>query len=332
LGTANLEVTKEGVLAGDIIPGVISKYSIIGGNNNTFSDVFALTPLATTPSAGAYYDELSTDPENPSDLFHVKMKAIASGSGEVSFPVARINNPGEQFRTLADLQYAGPQDFSQASENVYIEGPVTGEPYTAIELSDFEVAYKGGKVRIRWKTESETENLGFIIKRALVFGNDNYGAFEVIDTYIENDDLVGAGTTTKKTNYLYWDTSVKPGVSYAYVLQDVDQGGHICESEPVIVAIPESNAIKTDEFVFSASYPNPFNPAFVVPFELFKSTIVDIKLYDVSGRLITVVADREFAPGTYNLMVNGSDLSSGVYLLRTRVEGIVNTQKMLLVK
>ncbi len=329
-GTSSLEFEMIGILAKEVIPG-LSAYEIYD-SQNTFSDVFSLTFEAIYTENPDFYDPVSSDPEDPSDLFHIKMKAIAAGSGEVSFPDTRINNAGEQFWTLANLQYAGPTDFSESVEPVYIEGPVTGEPYTSIELSQFNAACKGGKVRLKWKTDSETENLGFIVKRALVFGEDIYGAFEIIDTYIENEDLIGAGTTSKKTNYMFWDKAVKPGLTYAYVLQDVDQGGHIRECEPVVVNVPESNAIETDEFVFSSSYPNPFNPAFVVPFELFKSTIVDIKLYDVSGRLVTVVADREFVPGSYNLFVNGSNLSSGVYLLRTRVEGIVNTQKMLLVK
>ncbi|MDZ7821142.1 MAG: hypothetical protein U5N26_04625 [Candidatus Marinimicrobia bacterium] len=38
------------------------------------------------------------------------------------------------------------------------------------------------------------------------------------------------------------------------------------------------------------------------------------------------------APGTYNLLMDSANLSSGMYLLRTRVENFVETQKMMLVK
>jgi hypothetical protein len=328
-GTANLEITMTGILTTEVFPGY-GAYRV-HNSQNTFSDVFALTFEAIYKDNPSDYPQVSTDPNNPSDFFHIKMKAKAAGSGEVSFPYARINNSGDQFWTLANLQYAGPADFSEASEPVYIEGPVTGEPYTSIELDYFTVANKGGKVRLRWRTQSETENSGFIVKRALVFG-ELYGAFEIVDSYATNDELTGAGTTSKKTDYMYWDREVKPGVTYAYVLQDVDYEGHIRECEPVIVAIHESKIISNDKFEFSSSYPNPFNPAFVVPFELFSATTVDIRLYDVTGHLVKIVADREFSAGKYNLLVNGNNLSSGVYLLRTQVEGIVNTQKMLLVK
>ena len=329
-GTTKLEYQKIGLLGNDIIDDVISEYDVLNANN-TFSDVFAITYEASTPSASSYYDPISTDSENPSDLFHIKMKAKASGSGEVSFPGARIANINDQFRTLADLQYEGPVDLSEANEAVYIEGPVNGEPYTSIELLSLEAVYKGGMVRMKWKTASETENLGFIIKRVVKIGN-YAGIYEEIASYVDNDALLGAGTTNTKTTYIYFDKTVKPGVQYVYILQDVDFAGHIRESEPITVNVPESNIIKTDLYTFTASYPNPFNPTFIVPFELYQGTTVDIKLYDVSGRLVEVVAEKEFAAGQYNLLVDGSNLSSGMYLLKTKVDNITKTQKMLLVK
>ena len=269
-GTSNIEYTQTGLLASTIY-GMFPAYEITNGVAHTFENVFCITFEAAFSNPDYYTELVSSDPENPSDLLHIKMKAIAAGSGEVSFPVSRINNVDGLFWTVGEpgLQYVGPHDFSAAVEPVYIEGPVTGEPYTSIELDYFSADNKGSKVRLRWRTQSETENLGFIVKRALVLDEGVYGLYEVIDSYVDNDELVGAGTTTKKTDYLYWDNEVKPGVSYAYVLQDVDEGGHIRECEPVIVTVKETKVISNDKFEFTSSYPNPFNPSFVVPFELY---------------------------------------------------------------
>lgn len=328
IGTSGLVAKKVGILSK--VASGFELYNLFNSQNPR-ADVFSLTFEANYTNLDLY-DPISTDPNNPSDLYHIKMKAIAAGSGEVSSADARITDAEDQFFALKDLlQYAGPNDFSAAVEPVSIEGPVNGEPFTSIELAYFQVADKGGKVRLRWRTESETENQGFIVKRALAFG-EHIGAYEVIDSYNTYDDLIGVGTTSKKTDYFYWDKTVRPGVTYAYVLQDVDYEGHIRECEPVLVTIRESKIISNDKFEFSSSYPNPFNPAFVVPFELYSATTVDIRLYDVTGHLVKIVADREFSAGEYKLLVNGNNLSSGVYLLRTQVEGIVNTQKMLLVK
>lgn len=329
-GTQNLVIEKAGILAGDIVPDMLTKF-IIHNSNNTFNDVFSISFEPAVTSSPGYYEPLSTDENNPSGLFHIKIKAIASGSGEVLFPYTRINDVHDQFRTYANVQYDGPMDFSLSNEEVYIQGPVSGEPYTSIELKSLEAAYKGGMVRLKWKTASETENMGFIIKRA-AYSGEMIGIYEELDTYLENDALLGAGTTSNNTTYMWFDKSVRPGSQYAYVLQDVDYEGHIRESEPIIVTIPENTILTTDKFEFAAGYPNPFNPYFVVPFEIFEATAVDIRVYDMQGRLVKVLADREFAPGTYNLLMDGSGLSSGMYLLRTQVENFVETQKMMLVK
>lgn len=331
-GTSSLEYKKIGLLAGHVPDNEsVDKYYIYNSNNR-FTDVYSIAFEASVTGSPDIFGEMSTDPQNPSGLFHIKMKAKAAGSGSVSFPETRINGVHDQFFSYANLQYEGPMDFSAAVEAVEIQGPVTGEPYTAIELESLDAAYKGGMVRIKWKTASETENLGFILKRAVVGGGGQTGIYEEIDSYVNNEKLKGAGTTEHNTTYMYFDKTVKPGTKYAYVLQDVDYEGHIRESEPLIVNIPENQVIKSDEFVFSSGYPNPFNPSFIVPFELYSPQSVDIRLYDMTGRQVRVIADSEMPAGNYNILVDGSDLSSGTYLLRARIDNAVKTQKMLLVK
>ncbi|MFA5706591.1 MAG: T9SS type A sorting domain-containing protein [Candidatus Neomarinimicrobiota bacterium] len=322
-GTENLVVTRKGILDNSML------YQITN-SNNTAPNLFAFSFISPySINEKQYYTKVSNDALNPSDLFHIKMKVKASGSGILQFP---DNIPMEElYWTLSDQTYTGGLDITDANEDVYIEGPIAGEPYTSIELKSLDAVYKGGMVRLKWKTASETENMGFIIKRALC-SDDMIGIYEEVDSYRENDALLGAGTTSNNTTYLWFDKSVRPGLKYAYVLQDVDYEGHIRESDPVIVTIPENKILTTDKFEFAAGYPNPFNPYFVVPFEIFEATAVDIRVYDMQGRLVKVLADREFAPGTYNLLMDGSGLSSGMYLLRTRVENFTETQKMMLVK
>ncbi|MDZ7797652.1 MAG: hypothetical protein U5N56_11700 [Candidatus Marinimicrobia bacterium] len=96
---------------------------------------------------------------------------------------------------------------------------------------------------MKWKTASETENAGFIVKRAVAGSGGHTGIYEEIDSYMENEKLEGAGTTEHNTTYVYFDKTVKPGTRYAYVLQDVDYEGHIRESEPLMVDIPENRVI-----------------------------------------------------------------------------------------
>lgn len=83
--------------------------------------------------------------------------------------------------------------------------------------------------------------------------------------------------------------------------------------------------------------PNPFNPATVLRFELASGSRVRMRIYDVSGRRVHAVLDREMPAGYHRVTWNGVDdrgnrVSSGVYLAELVAEGHRSVQKMMLVK
>ena len=62
------------------------------------------------------------------------------------------------------------------------------------------------------------------------------------------------------------------------------------------------------------NYPNPFNPTTIISFELPKSETVTIEIYDMLGRKICVLINKEDKnAGIYNILWDGSNYSSGVY-------------------
>lgn len=83
------------------------------------------------------------------------------------------------------------------------------------------------------------------------------------------------------------------------------------------------------------AYPNPFNPATVIPFSLSNDGAVTVSVYDVSGRKVARLADNvQYPAGVHELRFDGSGLSSGVYLVRMGVSGspAIHTAKILLMK
>jgi len=69
-------------------------------------------------------------------------------------------------------------------------------------------------------------------------------------------------------------------------------------------------------FALDAAYPNPFNPSVAVPFAVPEAAHVEIELYDVLGRRVAVLANSLFDTGRHTIRFDGSNLASGVYLLR----------------
>jgi predicted outer membrane repeat protein len=85
-------------------------------------------------------------------------------------------------------------------------------------------------------------------------------------------------------------------------------------------------------FELGPNYPNPFNPATVVSYQLPAVSDVRLVVYDLLGREVAVLVNEKKAPGEYEVRFDGSGLSSGVYLYRLTAGDFVQTRKMVIVK
>ena len=96
------------------------------------------------------------------------------------------------------------------------------------------------------------------------------------------------------------------------------------------------NTISTevpDGFSLKQNYPNPFNPTTKIRFEIAKATKVNIKIYDVAGRLVEQLVTGEFVSvGTHEVSFDAAKYSSGVYFYTLEADNFKETKKMMLVK
>jgi hypothetical protein len=80
------------------------------------------------------------------------------------------------------------------------------------------------------------------------------------------------------------------------------------------------------------NYPNPFNPITIIEYELPVASNVRLTLFDVLGRVLSVVEDGYRAAGYHSIRVNGTELASGVILYRLEAGNFAQTKRMLLIK
>jgi len=78
--------------------------------------------------------------------------------------------------------------------------------------------------------------------------------------------------------------------------------------------------------------PNPFNPSFSVTVQLPEPGILNLELYDLNGRLVHRLANREYCSGRHNFRFNGRDLPSGVYFTRAIWKDKIVRRKAVLLK
>jgi uncharacterized Ntn-hydrolase superfamily protein len=100
--------------------------------------------------------------------------------------------------------------------------------------------------------------------------------------------------------------------------------------------------IVPDVFSLYQNYPNPFNPVTKIKFDIplsahssvgaIHESPVRLAIYDVSGRLITILAEGIFRPGSYEAQWDASGFPSGVYYYKLETTAFTDVKKMVLVK
>ena len=99
------------------------------------------------------------------------------------------------------------------------------------------------------------------------------------------------------------------------------------------VAVDEDQSIADrPQFMLCQNYPNPFNPTANIRYSIAKQGHVIIKVYDVLGNEVMTLINEEKPAGTYEILLNASQLSSGVYFYQLKTRGLAQTKKMLLIK
>jgi hypothetical protein len=79
-------------------------------------------------------------------------------------------------------------------------------------------------------------------------------------------------------------------------------------------------------------FPNPFNPHTLICFQMPVPGDLQIYLYDLQGKVIATLSDGWQLPGSYQIPLDASDHSSGIYFARFTAGGVQQTQKLVLMK
>jgi len=86
------------------------------------------------------------------------------------------------------------------------------------------------------------------------------------------------------------------------------------------------------EFALEQNYPNPFNPVTTIPFAIGQTGQVRLAVYNVLGQEVTVLVNKILKPGRYEIMLNASQMASGVYVYELRSGEVLMRRRMILLK
>jgi hypothetical protein len=98
------------------------------------------------------------------------------------------------------------------------------------------------------------------------------------------------------------------------------------------VGIISSDPNIPDKYFLDAPYPNPFNSKTTLKFGMPQSGPATINIYDILGRKICTLLDKQLPAGNYQATFDASGLASGVYLARLYASDQIFNQKFTLIK
>ena len=214
-------------------------------------------------------------------------------------------------------------------------GISTGDQPLPVELSHFTCQMKQDRIDLVWRTESEIENVGFIILRA----NNFEGPFREIASYRYNDNLKGHFNTNMANEYSYTDLDILPDQTYWYILIDVDING-VQEAHG-----PQSAALEADivagNMELAPAFPNPFNPSTTIRVRVAENLVGsahgEIYIFNGLGQKVKTIFRGKLTAGNHDFTWNGESdsgtmVSSGMYLVVLESERVKSTQKLNFIK
>ena len=99
-----------------------------------------------------------------------------------------------------------------------------------------------------------------------------------------------------------------------------------------IVSVDQMAAPFPGRVALQQNFPNPFNPTTTIRYELPEHLLVRLSIYNVLGQEITTLVDGEKEAGYYQIEVDASMLSSGVYFYRMLAGSFVSVRKLVVMK
>ena len=96
------------------------------------------------------------------------------------------------------------------------------------------------------------------------------------------------------------------------------------EAHDLPVAVPRKQQVSV--------YPNPFNSATRISYDLGKFAHVRLTVYDITGRQVETLTDEMRTAGTHEVRFDGSGMASGVYFVKLQAGEVSRVEKVMLLR
>lgn len=209
-----------------------------------------------------------------------------------------------------------------ANENGYIDEWVILPRLTSIEKYDT-LSFWCGAVDKNYKDSL----------RIYISTSDNaLSSFTLIDKFKVDGP---AGSWHKKS----WSLAPYAGKKiYFAVNYHIENGGPFGANSDNVwldhfsVTNPYGAGVEVNEYSLSQNFPNPFNPLTEIVFSVPQNSKVALKVYNVLGAEIAILASGDYVKGRYIVGFDGANFASGIYFYKLVAGSFIDSKRMVLLK
>ena len=181
----------------------------------------------------------------------------------------------------------------------------------AEKLSSLQAVYNSGQVQLNWLTYEQSNARSFTIEYSL-----DGQSFTVAGT------MASAGTSDVTTPYSFVHSPVVTGTIF-YRIRETEPDGNYYYSNVVVVRTGNTWTVDTQAF------PNPFKDILQISMQLEKAGMIQVALYNASGRLVSKVQQQGLLGRNTIVMSNLSALLPGVYLVQIKADKHTSFGKLI---
>ena len=310
-----------------------------GSNNFLYYCCFDI-PNAAVVSTGAGVDTLATaykveffsiDP-----ITNCNESSFSNGyiAGQIAYLANKLNISPQQARLLARSNSSSAQSITYVQYGkIDLGNAIQSSDSTStlpIELTSFTAAQSINHVTLNWTTSTELNNYGFEIERSQSpIPSQREGALRIplLGNWETIGFVYGSGNSNSTKYYSFIDKDIFQSGEYFYRLKQIDDDGSFKYSITVQLKIN-----KPLSFELKQNYPNPFNPITKISWQSPVSCRQTLRIFNLLGKEVAVLADKEKPAGTYEVIWNAANMPSGVYFYQLKAGSFTDIKKLLLLK
>jgi len=328
LGQFSLTSSTTSSQLGSVTVSLGGSYSGLNGSNpfrlyasdtNDFSGASAIGSDATASGGSVTFSSLNDPLPSGTRYYWVTADLSSSATGTIN---GTIGGSGSLTYTSESGENSGSSSYGVLNTGSDASLPVS--------ISSFSAHCEDQSILLEWTTESETDNLGFVLERKTATSSD----WEVIASYQSHESLKGKGNTSERNKYEFTDHKVTPNNKYWYRLSDVDFQGKANFYDVIGIQFSSMDILESH---IEQAYPNPFNPVTKFQYHLSENKNIHLHIVDIQGRHIQTLYRGWQNTGSYNMYWNGMNgqnmrMPTGCYFIVLEGENLFEAQKIILLR